>query len=155
MMSDPCAPKLSPLSSFRSAHPDHYIASYGYLDHFAQGWMNIHKCRNLDENIWKYFWGYLKIIWERELWHIFGSNIWEYVSIDPFPGSKYAPSGDIFSTQLTMVTQGWLKSTRNSYLNTGSFPRNHIWICGVLKKSTFAYLKFHICIPNSNSWILE
>ena len=42
--------------------------------------------------------------------------------------------------------QGWLKSTRNSYLNTGSFPRNHIWICGVLKKSIFAYLKFHICI---------
>ena len=43
--------------------------------------------------------------------------------------------------------QGWLKSTRNSYLNTGSFPRNHIWMCGVLKKSIFAYLKFHICIP--------
>ena len=43
--------------------------------------------------------------------------------------------------------QGWLKSTRNSYLNTGSFPRNHIWMYGVLKKSIFAYLKFHICIP--------
>ena len=25
-----------------------------------------------------------------------------------------------------MINQGWLKSTRNSYLNTGSFPRNHI-----------------------------
>ena len=45
------------------------------------------------------------------------------------------------------ISQGWLKSTRNSYLNTGSFPRNHIWMCGVLKKSIFAYLKFHICIP--------
>ena len=45
------------------------------------------------------------------------------------------------------TVQGWLKSTRNSYLNTGSFPRNHIWMCGVLKKSIFAYLKFHICIP--------
>ena len=44
-------------------------------------------------------------------------------------------------------TQRWLKSTSNSYLNTGSFPRNHIWMCGVLKKSLFAYLKFHICIP--------
>ena len=31
--------------------------------------------------------------------------------------------------------QGWLKSTRNSYLNTGSFPKNIIWIWGVLKKS--------------------
>ena len=52
-------------------------------------------------------------------------------------------------------SQGRLKSTRNSNLNTGSFPRNHIWMCGVLKKSTFAYQKFHIYIPNSNSWILE
>ena len=39
------------------------------------------------------------------------------------------------------VRQGWLKSTRNSYLNTGSFLRNHIWMCGVLKKSISAYLK--------------
>ena len=143
MMSDPCAPKLSPLSSFRSAHPDHYIASYGYLDHFAQGWMNIHKCRNLDENIWKYFWGYLKIIWERELWHIFGSNIWEYVSIDPFPGYKYAPSGDIFSTQLTIVTTGVTKKHQEfifeywvffqkSYLNVWCFEKVHICIPKIL-----------------------
>ena len=47
------------------------------------------------------------------------------------------------------IMQGWLKSTRNSNLNTGSVARNHIWMCGVLKKSTFAYLKFHICIPTS------
>ena len=45
------------------------------------------------------------------------------------------------------IVQGWLKGTRNSYLNTVSFLRNHIWMCGVLKKSIFAYLKFHICIP--------
>ena len=44
------------------------------------------------------------------------------------------------------TVQGWLKSTRSSYVNTGSFPRNHIWMCGVLNKSIFAYLKFHICI---------
>ena len=43
--------------------------------------------------------------------------------------------------------QGWLKSTSYWHLNTGSFPRNHIWVWGVLKKSIFAYLKFHICIP--------
>ena len=45
------------------------------------------------------------------------------------------------------TVQGWLKSTRSSYVNTGSFPRNHIWMYGVLKKSIIAYLKFHICIP--------
>ena len=50
-----------------------------------------------------------------------------------------------------VLNQGWLKSTRNSYLNTGSFPRNHIWMSGVLKKSIFAYLKFHICIPKNST----
>ena len=53
------------------------------------------------------------------------------------------------------LNQGWLKSTRNSYLNTGFFPRNLIWICGVLKKSIFAYLKFDICIPSKFSGILR
>ena len=49
---------------------------------------------------------------------------------------------------MCLVTdQGKIKSPRNAYLNTGSFPKNRIWICGVLKKSTFAYLKFNICIP--------
>ena len=54
-----------------------------------------------------------------------------------------------------LFVQGWLKSTRNSYLNTGFFPRNLIWICGVLKKSIFAYLKFNICIPSKFSGILR
>ena len=45
------------------------------------------------------------------------------------------------------VKQGEIKSVRNSYLNTGSFHKNLIWIWGVLKKSIFAYLKFNICIP--------
>ena len=49
--------------------------------------------------------------------------------------------------------QGWLKSIRNSYLNTGVFPRNLIWIYSVLKKSIFAYLKFDICIPSKFSGI--
>ena len=53
----------------------------------------------------------------------------------------------VHKTFQVICTGGRLKSTRNSYSNTGSFPRNHIWMCGVLKKSIFAYLKFHICIP--------
>ena len=59
------------------------------------------------------------------------------------------------NNQLQMLkVQGWLKSTRNS-LNTGSFPRNHIWMCGVLKKSIFAYLKFHICISQGKQHYCE
>ena len=54
---------------------------------------------------------------------------------------------------MSIVHQGWLKSTKKSYLNTGSFPRNLIWIWGVLKKTYLhtenlisAYRKFYICI---------
>ena len=80
-------------------------------------------------------------------------NSYQYLQkgyFTPFPAvfffsfSSISLSNSFLSAE---SAQGWLKSTRISYLNTGSFPRNHIWMCGVLKKSIFAYLKFHICIP--------
>ena len=67
------------------------------------------------------------------------------------PSAPWSPTADAFAQHQFSHVQGWLKSTRNSYLNTGNFPRNHIWMSGVLKKSIFAYLKFHICIPKNST----
>ena len=47
----------------------------------------------------------------------------------------------------TLCNLALYRGTRNSYLNTGSFPKNLIWIWGFMKKSISAYLKFDICIP--------
>ena len=50
---------------------------------------------------------------------------------------KHGTISPIKTSQKSGGKQGWLKSTRNSYLNTGSFPRNHTWRCDVLKKFIF------------------
>ena len=53
----------------------------------------------------------------------------------------------LLGISLPLKMQGYIKSHGNSYLNTGSFHKNLIYMWGVLKKSIFAYLKFDICIP--------
>ena len=45
------------------------------------GWISTNAAEILTKTFDIFFLGYLKIIWEQELWHIFGPNIWQYVFI--------------------------------------------------------------------------
>ena len=83
------------------------------------------------------------------------SDLWTCVKIGLTLG--WWMNADNTMVQIYAI-QGWLKRTRNSYLNTGSFPKNIIWIWSVLKKSgvtkvhynrgipIFKYEKIEVCI---------